>query len=94
MNPIEIYSTDNCPWCTRAKSLLHARGLDFEEIDISSDQARAREMNERSGRRTVPQIFIDDQSIGGFDELSKMDLPDGGTRPTSNKSLIEESPHD
>jgi len=76
MNQIEIYSTDNCPWCTRAKSLLRTRGLDFEEIDISSDQARALEMIERSGRRTVPQIFIDDQPIGGFDEFSKMNLPD------------------
>ena len=76
MNHIEVYSTVNCPWCTRAKSLLRARGLDFEEIDISSDQARALEMSERSGRRTVPQIFIDDVPIGGFDELSNVDLPD------------------
>jgi glutaredoxin 3 len=76
MNQIEVYSTDNCPWCTRARSLLHARGLDFEEIDISSDQARTLEMIERSGRRTVPQIFIDEEPIGGFDELSKMDIPD------------------
>ena len=76
MNQIEVYSTDNCSFCTRAKSLLRARGLDFEEIDISADRARAREMIERSGRRTVPQIFIDNQLIGGFDELSKMNLPD------------------
>ena len=76
MNQIEIYSTNNCPWCTRAKSLLRTKGLDFEEIDISSDQARALEMIERSGRRSVPQIFIDDESIGGFDELSKLNLPD------------------
>lgn len=76
MNQIEIYSTDNCPWCVRAKSLLTAKGLDFEEIDISSDQARALDMIERSGRRTVPQIFIDGEPVGGFDELSKMDLPD------------------
>ena len=72
MNQIEVYSTDNCPWCTRAKSLLRAKGLDYEEIDISSDQARALKMIERSGRRTVPQIFIDDVPIGGFDELSEM----------------------
>ncbi len=76
MNQIEIYSTNNCPWCTRAKSLLRTKGLDFEEIDISSDQARALEMIERSGRRSVPQIFIDDESIGGFEELSKLNLPD------------------
>jgi glutaredoxin 3 len=55
---------------------LRTKGLDYEEIDITSDQARALEMIERSGRRTVPQIFIDDEPIGGFDELSKMNLPD------------------
>jgi len=76
MNRIEVYSTDNCPWCERAKSLLRARGLDFEETDISSDQASALEMTKRSGRRTVPQIFIDNVHIGGFDELSMIDLPD------------------
>ncbi len=74
MNQIEIYTTDNCPWCTCAKSLLRSKGLDFKEIDISSDQAHALEMIVRSGRRTVPQIFIDDQPIGGFDELLKMNL--------------------
>ena len=72
MNQIEVYSTDNCPWCIRAKSLLHTKGLDYEEIDISSDRVRALEMTERSGRRSVPQIFIDDEPIGGFDELSEM----------------------
>ena len=56
--------------------MLRAKGLDFSEIDISSDQALALEMIERSGRRTLPQIFIDDEPIGGFDELSKMNLPD------------------
>jgi len=76
MNRVEVYSTDNCPWCERAKSLLRARGLDFEEIDISSDQASALEMTKRSGRRTVPQIFIDNLHIGGFDELSMINLPD------------------
>lgn len=76
MARIEIYSTDNCPWCTRAKSLLSAKGFEFEEIDISLDPARAQQMIERSGRRTVPQVFIDDLPIGGYDELSRMDLPD------------------
>jgi glutaredoxin 3 len=76
MNRIEIYSADNCPWCDRAKSHLRARGLDFEEIDISADPVRTQEMTERSGRRTVPWVFIDDMPIGGFDELSMIDLPD------------------
>ena len=76
MNRIEIYSTDNCPWCNRAKSLLRARVLDFEEIDISADAARAVEMTERSGQRTVPQLCIEDVHIGGFDELSMLNLSD------------------
>jgi glutaredoxin 3 len=76
MNRVEAYSTDNCPWCERAKSLLRARGLDFEEIDISSGRASALETAKWSGRRTVPQIFNDTVHIGGFDELSMIDLPD------------------
>lgn len=76
MNRIEIYATNNCPWCTRAKSLLRTKGLNYEEIDISSDQARTLEMIERSGCRTVPQIFIDGEPIGGFDELTKLNLTD------------------
>ena len=74
MNRIEVYSTNQCPWCVRAKSLLQAEGLNYEEIDVSANQERLLEMMERSGRRTVPQIFIDDVSIGGFDELSQLDL--------------------
>ncbi|MCG7984355.1 MAG: glutaredoxin 3 [Candidatus Thiodiazotropha lotti] len=84
MNHIAIYSTNQCPWCNRAKSLLQAKGLDYEEIDVSSDQARLVEMVERSGRRTVPQIFIDDIAIGGFDELSKLDLSEIKAKKSAN----------
>jgi len=76
VNRIEVYSTDNCPCCDRTKSLLCIRGLDFEAIDISSDQTHAPEMIERSGRRTVPQVFIEDEPIGGFNEPTLIDLPD------------------
>jgi GrxC family glutaredoxin len=76
MNRIEVYSADHCPWCDRAKLLLRTGGLDFEEIDITADAARAMEMIERSGLPTVPQIFIDDKHIGGFDELSMLNLSD------------------
>ena len=72
MKNIEVYSSQNCPWCGRAKALLESKGLVYEEIDISTDTLRVLEMVERSGRRTVPQIFIDDEPIGGFDELSAM----------------------
>lgn len=73
MKHIEVYSTENCPWCVHAKTLLQNKGLDYEEINISTDTVRALEMVDRSGRRTVPQIFIDYEPIGGFDELSQLD---------------------
>lgn len=72
MKHIEVYSADNCTWCERAKALLKSKGLDYEEVNISADTHRALEMVSRSGRRTVPQIFIDYESIGGFDELSQL----------------------
>jgi len=70
MKHIVVYTTRDCPWCVRAKTLLKSKGLDYEEINISSDPDFALEMLQRSGRRTVPQIFIDNKSIGGFTELA------------------------
>jgi glutaredoxin 3 len=72
MKHIEVYSTNDCPWCVRAKALLESKGLDYAEIDISADTDRALEMVQRSGRRSVPQIVIDDEPIGGFVELSAL----------------------
>lgn len=70
MNNIEIYSKDWCPFCSKAKSLLQSKQLEYAEIDITSNLAREQEMIERSGRRTVPQIFIDGESVGGYDDLA------------------------
>jgi glutaredoxin 3 len=72
MKYIQIYSTQQCPYCVRAKALLQSRGLSYEEVDISADPERMQEMVQRSGNRTVPQIFIDDANIGGFQELSQL----------------------
>lgn len=69
---IEIYTTQTCPYCARAKALLQKEGLSYSEIDVSTDADKASEMVERSGQRTVPQIFIDGKSIGGFTELVKL----------------------
>ena len=69
---IEMYTTQTCPYCASAKALLQKEGLEYTEIDVSTDADKAREMVERSGRRTVPQIFLDGQSIGGFTELLKL----------------------
>ena len=70
MSNIEIYSKDWCPFCSKAKSLLQSKQLEYTEVDITSDLAREQEMIERSGRRTVPQIFIDGESVGGYDDLA------------------------
>jgi alkyl hydroperoxide reductase subunit F len=72
MKKIEIYSKSWCPYCNKAKALLKSKGLTFEEIDTTHDEAREREMLERSRRQTVPQIFIADMSIGGYDDLAQL----------------------
>ena len=70
---IVIYSSPFCGYCTAAKSLLSARGVEFEEIDVFSEPQRRQQMIELTGRRTVPQIFIGDRHIGGFDDLRALD---------------------
>jgi glutaredoxin 3 len=70
VSKIEIYSSRWCPFCHRAKRLLQSKGAGFEEYDVDADPALRAEMMQRSGgRRTVPQIFIDDHHVGGSDEL-------------------------
>lgn len=68
-----MYTTPSCPFCVRAKRLLGERGIPFREIDLAADDALRADIIERTGRRTVPQIFIDGRSIGGFEELARMD---------------------
>ena len=81
MNPVVMYSTAVCPYCQRAEALLKARGVDaIEKIRIDLDPARRDEMINRTGRRTVPQIFIGDTHVGGFDDLAALDR-DGGLAP-------------
>ena len=70
---MKLYTTASCPFCIRAKRLLEARGIPFEEIDVGNDDALREEIMQRTGRRTVPQIFIDEHSIGGFEELAALD---------------------
>lgn len=70
MARVEIYSTMFCPFCYRAKQLLEAKGIEFEELDVTMRPGRRAEMTERAaGRSTVPQIFIDGTHVGGCDEL-------------------------
>lgn len=70
---IVMYSSPFCGYCGAAKRLLTSKGASFTEIDVMFDRARKTEMIQRSGRRTVPQIFIGDRHIGGYDDLNALD---------------------
>jgi glutaredoxin 3 len=80
MAKVRIYTTPICPYCARAKALLSRKGVEFEEVDVYMDAAARKEMMDRSGRRTVPQIFIDERHIGGCDDLHDLDA-EGGLDP-------------
>jgi len=73
MAQVVIYTTDYCSFCARAKALLRSKGVDFEEIDLSRDPGLREEIQQTTGRRTVPQIFIDGVSVGGFEEIRQLD---------------------
>lgn len=71
---VRIYTTSFCPYCDRAKALLRKRDIPYEELDVSGDaERRAWLVQASGGRRTVPQIFIDDRPIGGCDDLYALD---------------------
>lgn len=74
MARVEIYTTSYCPFCTRAKALLRSKGVAFEEIDVGGDpELREKMIGLAGGRRTVPEIFINGQIIGGYDELRALE---------------------
>ena len=74
MPKVEIYAKDYCPYCTKAKALLDKKGVEYTDYDITYDVMEQTKMRERAeGRKTVPQIFIDDKGIGGCDDLYALD---------------------
>jgi glutaredoxin 3 len=73
MTDVTIYTTRVCGYCVAAKRLLAARKIPYEEIDVSGDDAKRAWLVETTGLRTVPQIFIRGESIGGYDELAALD---------------------
>ncbi|HCE28831.1 MAG: glutaredoxin 3 [Verminephrobacter sp.] len=80
MQTVKMYTTAVCPYCTRAKQVLKARGVEqIEEIRIDTDPAARTHMMEITGRRTVPQIFIGDTHVGGCDDLMALDARGGLT---------------
>lgn len=78
--PVTLYSTRHCGYCVRAKALLQARGIAYREIMVDEQPSLRDEMMQKSGRRTVPQIFIGDRHLGGYTELYLLDSR-GGLAP-------------
>jgi glutaredoxin 3 len=74
MSAVIMYSTRICPYCTRAEFLLHKKGVTVEKILVDQNPEQLRLMVKRSGRRTVPQIFIGEHHVGGYDDLVELDL--------------------
>jgi glutaredoxin 3 len=73
MATVVVYSAGYCAYCDRAKALLERKSVAFTEIMVDQDPARRAEMERRSGRRTVPQIFIGETHVGGFDEIYRLE---------------------
>ncbi len=74
MAQVEIYTTNYCPYCVKAKRLLDAKDVDYTEIDVTNNDAERDALVAKSGgRRTVPQIFIDGKAIGGSDDLHALE---------------------
>ena len=70
---IRIYSTSHCPYCDRAKNLLDRKNIEYQVIDLTSNPDELSQLKERTGMKTVPQIFFDNELIGGFQELSALE---------------------
>lgn len=73
MASVVMYSTEPCPYCSRAKALLSARGIEFEEINLGKDPEGRAELASRTGLMTFPQIVIDGTTLGGWTELEAAD---------------------
>ncbi len=80
MSTVLMYCTTGCPFCQRAEKLLLRRGARLEKIELDGDPEGWAEMERRTGRDTVPQIFIGDRHVGGYDELVELDM-DGELEP-------------
>ena len=74
MKKVTIYSTRICPYCVRAKNYFSKKNIEYTEIMIDKDITSMREMMEKTGRKSVPQIFIGDYHVGGFDDLIEHDM--------------------
>lgn len=73
MSSVKIYTWTVCPYCDRAKALLKSKGVSYEEINLDGKDDELKELRERTGLRTVPQIFINEELIGGYSDLADLD---------------------
>jgi len=73
MKAVKIYTTTYCGFCVRAKDFLRSKGVAFEEVDVTSDDGLREKLVEWTGQRTVPQIFIGDEAIGGYSDMMKLE---------------------
>jgi glutaredoxin 3 len=73
MKPVRMYTTRICPFCVMAKRLLQSKGVSYQEIRVDEDPGVRQEMMRVTGRRTVPQIFVGETHVGGFDDLSALE---------------------
>jgi glutaredoxin 3 len=73
MATVTIHTKPSCPYCIAAKALLRRKGVGYDEINIEGDRAAAAALVQRTGRRTVPQIFIGETHVGGYDDLHALD---------------------
>jgi len=80
MPNVVLYCTTLCPYCTRAKALLDKKGVEYSDINLDMQPEKRSEMEQLSGRTSVPQIFIDDFHVGGFDDMVDLDM-DGELDP-------------
>jgi glutaredoxin 3 len=74
--PVTMYSTASCPYCLAARNLLRSKNVTWTEVSLDAEPDKRAEMMARSGRRTVPQIFIGDTHVGGFDDLDALEQED------------------
>ena len=73
MAEVKIYTTKLCPYCIRAKALLSRKGVAYQEIDVSGNREMRRWLSDETGRQTVPQIFINGEPVGGYDDIAALD---------------------
>jgi glutaredoxin 3 len=73
MKTVQIYTTRWCPYCTAAKSLLAEKGVSYEEVDANDPEVRMAMVQRANGRRTVPQIFVGETHVGGYDDMAALE---------------------